>query len=307
MPTTYAPQPATISGDLITVNRLVNSPALIQRTLRTLIQQRLVANVILTGSVDLTGSGAVNYEIAEAIMSNLPSEIVDALMEYPLTDDTPATSAMASTAKWGLSTLISDEMVARNRMDQATRKLIKLANRIAFGFDALCLSAVASQVTQTQAASASWTSSPATADPFADVALAIAQVDTLNQGYAPNMLLASPVRYARLISASKVVAQLPREGGDAFVLTGRMFQWVGLTIVKTTNLPAGVDAMVLDSTMLGSIAWEDLGGPGWLGAANDVQSKRIRKDDEDGWKIMGRRVGVPLVQEPACAVKITNT
>jgi hypothetical protein len=305
MPTSAPPQPATISGDLITVSRLINNPVLIQRTLRTLIQQRLVADKILTGSVDLTGTGAVNYEISEAILANLPAEVVDALMEYPITDDTPATSAIASALKWGLSTMISDELVARNRYDMALRKLIKLANRIAFGFDALCLSAVATAVTQTQAATASWTTPTGSTDPFADVALAIAQVDTLNQGYSPDMLLASPTRYARLISASKILQQVPRES-DPFILSGRMFQFVGLNIVKTTNLPAGVDVMVLDSTMLGSIAFEDIGG-GWQGAANGVQSKRIREDSNDGWKIMGRRIGVPMVQEPNCAVKITGT
>lgn len=306
MPTTYPPQPATITGDLVTVNRLVNSPALIQRTLRTLVQQRLVADRVLTGSVDLTGTGAVNYEISEAIMSNLSAEVVDALMEYPLTDDTPATSAMATVLKWGLSTMIADELVARNRYDQALRKLIKLANRIAFGFDALCLSAVGTAVTQTQVAGASWTTPTSNTDPFADVALAIAAVDTLNQGYSPDMLLATPIRYARLISASKVIQQMPREGNDPFVLTGRMFNFAGLTIVKTTNLPAGVDVMALDSQVLGSIAWENIGG-GWDGAANGVQTKRLRQDENDGWRIQGRRLGVPLVQEPAAAIKITGT
>jgi hypothetical protein len=306
MPTTYPPQPATISGDLISVSRLVNSPVLVQRTLRTLVQQRLVADKILTGTVDATGSGSVNYEISEAIMANQSAEVVDALMEYPLSDDTPASSAVASVLKWGLASLISDEMVARNRVDLAARKMLKLANRIAFGFDALCLSAVATSVTQTQAATASWTTPTTNTDPFTDVALAIAQIDTLNQGYAPDMLLATPTRYARLISAAKVAAMLPREGNDPFVLAGRMFTFAGLTIVKTTNMPAGVDVMVLDSTLLGSIAWEDLGG-GWNGAANGVQSKTLREDHNDGWRIMGRRPGVPLVQEPAAAVKITGT
>lgn len=306
MPTTYAPQAPTISGDLITVNRLVNTPTLLQRTLRTLVQQRLVGDKVLTGEVDLTGTGAVNYEISEAIMSNKSSEKVDGLMEYPLTDDTPASSAMATTDKWGLATEIADELVARNRMDIAMRKLTKLANRIAFGFDALCLSAVGSAVTQTQAAAASWTTPTSNTDPFTDVALAVATVDSLNLGYAPNMLLATPLRYARLISAAKVIDRAPREGNDPLLLTARMFDFAGLTIVKTTNLPSGVDVMVLDSQLLGSIGWEDLGGD-YQGAPNGVQSKRIRKDANDGWRVQGRRVGVPLVQEPGAAVKITGT
>jgi hypothetical protein len=39
----------------------------------------------------------------------------------------------------GLAEEIADETVARNRYDVAARKLIKLANRLAFQFDAMVL------------------------------------------------------------------------------------------------------------------------------------------------------------------------
>lgn len=305
MPTTYAPQPPTVSGDNITVNRLINSPVMLQRTLRTLTQQRLVGDKILTGSVDLTGTGAVNYEVSEAIMASSLAERIDDLMEYPLSADPTAVSAMASTENWGLATLISDRMVARNRMDLFNRKMIKLANRIAFGFDALILSAVASAVTQTSAAAAAW-SSTGTADPFADITLAASVVDSLNQGYEVDTVLATPNRWARLIAAAKIIERAPRESDNALLFTGRLARIAGLNIWKTTNMPAGVDVMVLDSRQLGSIGWEDQGG-GYMGSADGVQSKRIRLDENDGWKIQGRRIGVPIVSEPGAAVKISGT
>jgi hypothetical protein len=304
MPTTYPAQPATISGQLVTVDRLINSPVLVQRMLRSLTEQRLVGDKILSGRVDLTGTGAANYEISESNMSANLAEQVAALMEYPLTTDAAATSAIAAASKWGLATEISDELVARNRIDLAARKLIKLANRIAFGFDSLVLSAVGSAVTQTSPAAAVWSS--ASADPFADVTLAASVVDSLNQGYEVDTVLATPNRWARLIAAAKVIERLPREGGDTTLLTGRLVRIAGLDIYKTTNLPAGVDVMVLDSRQLGSIGYEELGG-GYQGSADGVQSKRIRKDENDGWRINGRRVGVPMVQEPGAAVKITTT
>lgn len=304
MPTTYPAQPATISGQLITVDRLINSPTLVQRMLRSLAEQRLVGDKILTGKVDLTGTGAANYEISESNMSANLAEQVGALMEYPLTTDAAATSAIAAALKWGLATEISDELVARNRMDLASRKLIKLANRIAFGFDALVLSAVATAVTQTSAAVAAWSNSAA--DPFADITLAASVVDSLNQGYEVDTVLATPNRWARLISAAKVIERLPREGGDTTLLTGRLVRIAGLDIYKTTNMPSGVDVMVLDSRQLGSIGYEDLGG-GYQGTADGVQTKRIRKEENDGWRINGRRVGVPMVQEPGAAVVITST
>jgi hypothetical protein len=304
MPTTYAGQPPTLSGNMLTVDRLMNNPVMIQRALRTLVQQRLVGDKILSGSVNLTGTGAVNYEVSEAIMSQSLAERVDDLMEYPLTADAPAQSAIASTEKWALATEIGDHLVARNRIDLVNRKLIKLANRLAFGFDSLVISAVASAVTQTSAAGAAW--SNASADPFADITLGAAVVDSLNQGYEIDTVLATPTRWARLIAAAKIIERAPRESGDSLLLTGRLATIAGMNVWKTTNMPAGVDVMLLDSRQLGSIGWEDLGG-GYQGSADGVQSKRIRLDKNDGWRIQGRRVGVPIVQEPGAAVKITST
>jgi hypothetical protein len=303
MPTSFPPAGPTISGQNITVNRLVNSPVLVYRLLRTLVQQRLVGDKILSGRVDLTGSGSAVYEIAESIFSDLPPEIVDALAEYPLTTDTPGTIAVASTAKWGLATEISDELIARERMDLVMRKLIKLANKIAFQFDALALSAINSAVTQTQAAVAAWNTG--TADPLADVLLAAAQVDTLNQGYVVDTVLLTPTKWANLVSSAKILDRAPREGQDNLVLTGNLVRIAGLDIWKTTNMPSGVNGMVADSTMLGSVAFENLGG-GYQGAAGDVESKTIRLEEQDGYKVQARKVAVPMVQEPGAAVKLTG-
>jgi hypothetical protein len=304
MPTTYSPQPPTINGQLLTVDRRINNPVMIQRALRTLVQQRLVGDKILTQKVDLTGTGAANYEVSEAIMVDDAAEAIDDLMEYPLTGDQSAVSAIASSVRWGLGIRISDALVARNRVDAFNRRMIKLANRIAFGFDALVLSAVATAVAQTSPATAAW--SATTADPFADITLAAAVSDTLNQGYEIDTVLATPTRWARLIAAAKIIDRAPRESDNSLLLTGRLASVAGLTILKTTNMPSGVNVMVLDSKVLGTIGWEDLGG-GYMGSADDVQSKRIRLDSNDGWQINARRVGVPMVQEPGAAVVITGT
>ena len=303
MPTINPPQPATISGDNITVNRLINAPAVLQRTLRTLVQQRLVGDRILTGRIDLTGTGAVNYEVSEAIMMADLAQRVAPMAEYPLTTSGTAASAMANTEKWALGFEISDELIARNRIDVFNRNMIKLANRLAFGFDALILSAVGSAVTQTYAAAAAW--SATTAQPFADVVGAAAVADTLNQGYDCDICLCTPTKWAQAISASGIIDRAPRESDNSLLLTGRIVTIAGFTFIKTTNLPSGVSAMVVDSTQLGTIGWEDLGG-GYLGTADGVQTKRYRLEGNDGWRINGRRVGVPLVQEPGCAVKITG-
>lgn len=298
----FPPAGPTINGQVITANRLINNPVLIYRLLRTLVQQRLVGDKILSGRVDLTGSGSAVYEIAESIFADMQAEIVDALAEYPLTTDTPGTIAVASTAKWGLASEISDELIARERIDLVMRKLVKLANRIVFQFDALCLSAVNSAVTQTSAAIAAWNAT--NADQLADVLLAGAVIDSLNLGYAADTVLLTPTQFARIVAAAKIIQNTPRESGN-LVLTGNLISLGGLTFLKTTNMPAGVTAMVLDSTMLGSIGYENLGG-GYQGSPGDVESKRIRLEENDGWKIQARKVAVPMVQEPGAAVKLTG-
>lgn len=304
MPTTYPGQGATVSGQLITVDRLLNNPVLIYRTLRGLVEQRLIGDKLLTGRVDLTGSGSAIFEVSEGIFSDLLAERTAALAEYPLTPDTPGTPSSVTTDKWALATEISDELVARNRMDIATRKLIKLANRIAFQFDAVTLSAIASAVTQTSPAAAAWNTG--SADPFLDIMVAGSVPDSLNQGYEIDVLALTPVLFARAVAAAKVIERAPREDSNSLLITGRMIKIAGLTFLKTTNMPPSTSVLAVDSTQLGSIAYEELGG-GYTGAARDgVQSKRFRKEGNDGWRIQGRRVAAPMVQEPGAGVKITG-
>jgi hypothetical protein len=304
----YAPPAPTTGAETMTVNRFVNSPQLVYRTLRGLAEQRMVGGLILSGRLDLTGSGSAIFEVGESIFANQDSEIVDDLMDYPLTDDTASDVGVAVTEKWGLGTEISDKVIARNRMDIVRRKLLKIANRIAFNFDGLVLSAVGSAVTQTSAAESAWNVDGA--NPFLDAMLAQAEIDELDEGYLPNVILARPVPYARLVAAAKTMDYLPREGGNNVVLTGRVVQIAGLTIVKTNRLPAGVNVMVLDSTQLGSIAYERLGG-GYQGDVADpvgVESKVLPLDggQRDGVRINCRKVAVPMIQEPAAAIKVTG-
>lgn len=301
--TTYPPNPS-LTGQKITVDWLMNNPVVIYRTLRTLVQQRLIGGYLLKGRVDLTGSGSAVFGVSEGIFATRPAERIAPGGEYPLTGDDDGIPALAVTDKWGLSTEIPQELIARNRMDVVQRKLQKLANRIVFGFDALVLSAIASAVTQTQAATAAWNN--AAADPFLDAMLGGAVVDSLNQGYDVDTIALSPTYFARAVAAAKVIERMPREGGSSLLITGRMIQIAGLTFLKTTNLPAGVNVMVLDSLQLGSIATERLGGPLWQGSPDDVEVKVEPMKDADGWKVFGRKVAVPMVQEPGAAVKITG-
>jgi len=300
----------TISGQQITVQWLVADPRRIYRLLNTLIQQRLVGQRILTGRVDLTGSGSAIYEIAENVFADVLSSTVAPLAEYPLTTTTPGTLATVKPLKDGLKTIISDEAVAHSRIDKVMRDLIKIANTLVFKADGLVLAAIASKVTQTQAVTAgAWTTTGS--NPFVDIGLAVAQIDSLNKGYVANVVALSPTAFVYAISRAAVLNYMPREDASNIIATGNMARIAGLTYLKSTNLPSGLSAVVADSTMLGSLAWENLGGgytgdPNPDGGASGTEVKKYREDERDGQTVQARLVRAPMIIEPGAAVTLST-
>lgn len=299
------PTPPTLAGDVISSQWLMNNPAVFYRTLRTIVQQRLIGGRVLSGRRDLTGSGVAVFGVAESLFPRKAAQRVAPGAPYPLTVSDDGTPAVAIIDKNGIGEAIPQELIARRQDDVVAKKILKLANQIIFGFDGMVLSAVGSAVTQTQAASAGW--STAGADPFLDTLLSGAKVDELNQGYVVDVILARPMNFARLIASAKVLGALPREADTSAILKGNIVEFAGLTIVKTTNLPVGVDVMVLDSLQLGSIGYERIGGEGWTGDPLDVETKVMpMQGSADGFEIYARKLAVPMVQEPGAAVKVTG-
>jgi hypothetical protein len=305
-----------VSGQTITVQWLVNDPRRIYRMLNTLVQQRLIGHRLLAGRVDLTGVGAAIYEIAEGIFADVQSQTVAPLAEYPLTTTTPGQLATVKPLKDGLKSVISDEDIAHNRIDQVVRNLTKIANTLVFKADGLALAAVVSKVTQTQnVTSGAWNTTGA--NPFVDIMLGNAQIESQNKGYSANTAVMSPTAFAYAISRAAILNYMPREAAGNIVASGNMAQIAGVTYWKTTNMPSGISVIVADSTMLGSTAYERLGGnyqgdptpPGANDFANGnsgVESKRWRDEGIDGVYVQSRLVRAPMVQEPGAAVLYTT-
>jgi hypothetical protein len=294
----------TVSGTTITVDWLRNDPRRIYRLLRTLVMQNLVGWRLLTGRVDLTGTGFGIYEVSEAILTALSGSVVRPLSQYPLAQGAAPTLATVRPDKTGLKTIISDEDAAHNAIDKVMRELRKIANRLTFQNDALALAAIASAVVKTITAHATWDGTTA-ADPLQDVLLADASVVEENQGYNVDMVATTPTKFAYAVSSAVKQGILPREAaGNAATRDINSIQIAGQTWVKTTNMPSGVVAIALDSTMLGSMAYESLGG-GYQGnpadMASGVESKRYREEDVDGVTVQARIVRAPMVQEPNSA------
>ena len=303
MPYTYPPAAPVLAGDTLSVSRFLSSPTLVARRLRTLAEQRFIADVLLTNTIT-TDSGAVLYEIGENIYTDTPPAPVNPGAEYPLTTVTNSQAAIAKTVKWGSDVEVTDESISRQNINPVERAFTKLVNHMVKTVDSLSISAIDSAVTQSTNAIASWKGD--TAAILRDIALAKASILTLNQGYDPDTLVVDDATYAYLMSDAKFSQLVPRESTNSPVFTGVFPVVAGLRILPTPNGFKG-KAVVLDSKVLGGMVNEDIGSPGYVSAGNvGVEAKTIREDKEDRWLLRCRRITVPIIQEPAAAWKING-
>lgn len=298
MPYSYPPAPPTISGDLVTISRFLNDPTQIARRLRTLLEQRYIADALLTGRFGVEG-GAIVYETGETIFSGENPRAVSPGGEYPLVNPANGTASIAKTVKWGQDALVTDESVKRRRMDPVTKALLKLVNQNVKYVDSVALAAIASAVTNGANAAADWSTATG-AQILQDALLAKANINALNEGFEADTVVVDDINWAYAMSAFVAAGFVPREGSNNPALTGEFPVIGGMRWLPTPNIPTANKALVVDSKQLGGMADEDLGGPGYAKAADGagVEVKSIREDKNDQWRVRARRVTVPIVLEP---------
>jgi hypothetical protein len=306
MPGSYPAPPPTLSGDLESISRFLQSPTQIRRRLRSFVDLRFVADQILTQRFRTAG-GAALYELSEPFVTDRPVEAVGPGAEYPFANMPTGTAGIASVAKWGQKVPVTDEEIARNVYAGTTidRSLRKVVNSVIAQVDAIAMSAVASAVTTSVAAVATW-STPATARILFDILKAKATVYGKNLGYLPDTILVDDLHYAYMMSDTAITNALQRENSNNPVYTGQIEKIAGLVIVVSPSTVA-VNPYVLDATQLGGMADEMDAAPGYAMDQLAVQVKGIRIDLNDKWDLQGRRKTVPIVQEPGAACQITGT
>jgi hypothetical protein len=312
MPGSYPPAPPTLSGDLLTISRLLQSPTQVARRLRTFMDLRFVSDQILTQRFRTSG-GAISYEVSEAIVNTRAVESVAAGGEYPMDTTSSPTGALASVEKWGQAVQLTDEMIKRSYYggDALDRALRKTINTIIKKVDSITTSAIGSAITSTAAATGSGSGRWATASAamiLRDIELAKASILDLNQGYNPDTILLSSTKYAYMASDPTVAALRRREATDNPVYAGQIDLIGNLKVVVAplTSLPSD-DVWVLDSIQLGGMADESEVDPGYAISDMAVQFQSKRQEDQDAWKLWGRRLTVPVIQEPGAGFKITST
>lgn len=307
MPGAYPPSGPSLSSDLLTIHRLLQNPTYLQRRLRTIAELRFVADRILTQRLRTSG-GAIAYETGEGITNTRTVEAVAPGAEYPR--DTPAdgTAALAKVSKWGQAVALTDEKLKRSVYmgSELDRTLRKTANTVIQKVDRLATAAVASAVTNTVAATAAWNAaSPAL---FRDVELGGAYIVDRGLGYNPNTVLMSTTKYAMLVTDPAIAALRRREASDNPIYGGDIESLGKYQIIATasSNLPSD-DVWVFDRDALGGMADETEVDPGYATMDNNLQYQVERVAKRDAWDIWARRITVPVVLEPAAAVKLTGT
>lgn len=304
MAITYPAPAPSIDGDQLTISTFLKNPALVARRIRTLADQRFIADALLTGRFTVVG-GAIQYEQGESLYSDRAPQAIAPGSEYPLTSIGTGESQIAKTEKWGQDSLVTDESIARQKMDPVNRALAKQVNQMVRTVDSIAMSAINSQVTQTHAATAAWDTSGATI--LRDVLVTVAKMNALNEGFTADTLVVDDLTFAIIASDEKIAGLRAREDKSNPVYSGD-FPVIGpCRVLPTPNLGMDKTAFLVDSTQLGGMGDEKLGGPGYHSAEGvGVEAKTIRDDDNDQWKIRARRVTVPVVLEPKAAYKIAG-
>lgn len=304
---TYPPAPATLTDGTLSASRFLANPAFVARRIQTLGDQRYVGTLLLSGRQDTTG-GAVGYETVEGLFADKTPEAVAPGSEYTMTTIGDGPSGLARVVKSGQDTLVTDEAIKRRNMDPVEKGLRKLVNSQGRAIDGSIISLVASAVTATTAAGAAWSATSGTTI-LRDILKAKASVSGQGLGYEPNVLLVDDLTGAYLASDPVVAAAMAREDRANPVYTGRFPVIAGLEVITTStaNLPGavGTKAWVLDTRQLGFIATEDLGG-GYQQAGDLVQSKVMRVDENDAWRLRARANFAPVVTDPLAGIAITG-
>jgi hypothetical protein len=307
MPGSYPPAPPTLSGDLLTISRFLQSPTMLSRALRTIMNLRFVSDQLLTNQYRTSG-GAISYEISEPILNTRAVSAVAPGSTYPFDTPVSGLAALAAVSKWGEASFLSDEKVKRSVYagNEIARTLQKAVNTVVNKVEAITIAAIGSAVTNTVAAGNVWSGASATI--FRNVETAAASIIDQNQGYNPDTILMSSTKYALMISDNTVSNLRAREDKTNPIYGGQMTNIGGFNVVFTSvgNLPSD-DVWVLDSKLLGGMADEVNNDPGYTTIDKNIQVQSERIAGRDGWNLWARRLTVPIVQEPAAGVKITGT
>ena len=141
MPSIYPAAPPTLSGDLLSISRFLQSPTMLRRRLRTYVDLRFISDQILTNRYKSSG-GAVLYEMSEPFLTARAVESVMPGQPYPESSIATGTGGLAEVTKWGQKVPLTDEEITRNVYGAqiVDRTLQKVVNSVIAQVDGVTMS-----------------------------------------------------------------------------------------------------------------------------------------------------------------------
>lgn len=285
------------------LHALLNNKQAIAKRIADLTKMRFIADYLLPQRLDGSGGG-VFYETGEEAFAPDDPEAISPLGEFPLVVLDDGEVASARTVKWGLDTKLSDEKLARQGIGYLNKGLLRVSNTVIRHVDRVAMAVIASKVTSTFATGGWDTAGKA----VASILKIQAERGDLGTGLELATVALRPDQYANVIGMLIDDKALPREQGETAIAGNLPVNALGLTWATSPHYTAA-NPMLLDPENLGGMADEEIGSPGYSKPAGGVgvESKVIRDEDAEGYKVRGRRVTVPVVLDPLAGVQLTGT
>ena len=288
------------------VHVFLRSPARVARRIQELTDMSFVADLLLKGSADATGTGSLLVEEDGGLFLKDDPEIIAPGGEYPLVTDSEVGGYLIAMRKKGFDQEVTDEKIARTPGDVLRRALQRMSNTMIRDFDRVAMAVIASRVTGTYAASGTWTDGGRIVE---DILLADATEEEKERGYTYDAVVLTPVDYAKVVARLIKDGMAPREQGNPLLSGARWFNFMDKTVIKTVHSPF-TDPILVDTENLGGIGTENIGSPGYSRTEKGIEVKSRRSEgdgDRDSWLLRTRRLAVPYVTGPSAAVRITGT
>lgn len=285
---------------------LLKSPRLIARRLADLTKEKFLADYLLSGRYDATGGGVFYETETGDIYTDEAPEAVEPGGDYPLITLDEGVPSAARTVKWGQGTIVTDEKITREGRQYVEKGLMRIGNQIVRHVDKTGWGVIASRVTSTSAAPATWTSAGKVMEHVMSIREARAELAT---GLDLDVAALPAAKFAKLIGILVDDGALPREQANIVLSGSAPVDAYGLTWLTSPHI-TGTDPWLFDTNQLGGMADEKIISPEFAPAGNtgvEASTDRAKTGTKDGYLLRGRRVTVPVVTEPMAGVKLTGT
>lgn len=279
----------------------LKSPTLVARRFSEILQaQQFLGLFLLQGRYTIQG-GAIAVPTNEVIRAVRGAQAVAPGSEYQLTPLTNEEYEFYSAVKEGLATEVTDEQVGRLLRQPIDDAFTFLQTELVFSANDMALGAVASSVTNTLAASATWTTGKQV---YKDALRIKAQNRKQKLGYEIDTVVLPGEQYAEVIP--ELLDVLPKDSNQ--VLTDGFPTVAGITWLPDDGDDI-TDPLFLDRRRLGGIAREQIPSPEYrhIGGDTGVEIASIREPKADKTRLQARNVHVPLVVNPLAGFYLTGT